>query len=97
MNIQFSDKIWFWRGPAPWYFVSVPEKDSIELKAILSSVTYGWGMIPVTARIGKTEWATAMFPKDGRYILPIKTTVRKAEKLDEGDEVRVQIEVGGAS
>lgn len=93
MNFEFSGTIWFWRGPAPWYFVTVPEKQSSELKAILSSVTYGWGMIPVKAWIGKTEWKTAMFPKDGRYIVPIKTTVRRAEKLDEGNEVAIRIEV----
>ena len=93
MNFEFSGEIWFWRGPAPWYFVTVPEKQSHELKAIMGSVTYGWGMIPVKAWIGKTEWKTAMFPKEGRYIVPIKTTVRRAEKLEEGDEVSIRIEV----
>jgi hypothetical protein len=56
-------------------------------------VTYGWGMIPVHARIGETGWKTARFPKDGRYLLPIKAGVRDAEELDEGDEVAVRIEV----
>ena len=93
MNIEFEGIIWFWRGPAPWYFVTVPEKQSEELKAILGFVTYGWGMIPATVRIGRTGWATAMFPKDGRYIVPIKASVRKAENLEEGDTVKVQLEV----
>ena len=93
MNIEFSDKIWYWRGPAPWFFVTVPAKQSLELKAILGFVTYGWGMIPAKVRIGKTEWQTSLFPKDGRYIVPIKARVRKAENLEEGDDVTVQLEV----
>jgi hypothetical protein len=49
-------------------------------------------MIPVTARIGKTEWKTSLFPKDGRYILPVKASVRKAESLEEGASVAVRLE-----
>ena len=93
MNIEFNGEIWFWHGPAPWYFVTVPEKESHDLHAISGVVTYGWGMIPVTARIGKTEWKTSLFPKDGRYIVPLKMSIRKAEKLDEGDEVTIRLEV----
>ena len=93
MNIEFDGEIWYWRGPAPWYFVTVPAKQSGDLKDILGFVTYGWGMIPVNARIGKTEWKTSLFPKDGRYIVPIKASVRRAENLEEGDKVTVRLEV----
>jgi hypothetical protein len=93
MNIEFNGEIWFWRGPAPFYFVTVPEEQSLNLKVISGIVTYGWGMIPVHARIGKTEWKTSLFPKDGRYIVPIKDMVRIAENLGDGDTVTVQLEV----
>ncbi|MBP8000608.1 MAG: DUF1905 domain-containing protein [Chloroflexi bacterium] len=93
MNIEFNGKIWFWKGPAPWYFVTVPEEQCGELKAISSFVTYGWGMIPVHVRIGQTRWQTSLFPKDGLYIVPIKAHVRKTEKLEAGDEVTVYLEV----
>jgi hypothetical protein len=93
MLIEFKDKIWYWRGPAPWYFLTVPEEQSEDLKAILGLVTYGWGMIPVVVRIGKTEWQTSLFPKDGRYIVPIKASVRKAENLEAGDEATIRVEV----
>ena len=93
MEIEFSGKIWFWRGPSPWYFVNVPAKQSRILKEIAGFVTYGWGMIPVEVRIGKTVWKTALWPKDGRYIVPIKASVRNAEDLEEGDKVTVLLEV----
>jgi hypothetical protein len=93
MNIEFDGKIWFWKGPAPWYFVTVPEEQCRDLKAVSGLVTYGWGMIPVEVRIGKTGWKTSLFPKDGRYIVPIKASVQKAEKLEEGDTVTIRLEV----
>ena len=94
MNLEFTGRIWFWKGPAPFYFVTVPPQQSGELKGIAGFVTYGWGMIPVTAQIGKTEWKTSLFPKDGLYILPIKDKVRKVEQLAEDNEVTVRLVVG---
>lgn len=94
MNLNFNGEIWFWKGPAPWYFVTVPEEQCHDLKAISGIVTYGWGMIPVTVRIGKTAYKTSLWPKDGRYIVPIKASVRKAENIEEGDTVTIQLEVG---
>jgi len=93
MIVEFNGQIWFWHGPAPWYFVTVPENQSHDLKAILGFVTYGWGMIPANVRIGKTVWKTSLFPKDGRYIVPIKASVRKVENLEVGDNVTVRLEV----
>jgi len=93
MRIELRGPIWHWRGPAPFYFVTVPDDDSRELKAVSGAVTYGWGMIPVTARIGSTTWKTSLFPKDGRYLVPVKDAVRRAETLAEGDEVGVVLEV----
>jgi hypothetical protein len=93
MKLEFSNEIWYWKGPAPWYFVTVPEEESADIKAISQVVTYGWGMIPVTARIGKTEWTTSLFEKDGCYIVPIKASVRATANLSEGDIVAVQLTV----
>ena len=93
MQIEFSGRILFWRGPAPWFFVAVPEVQSREIQAISRLVTYGWGVIPVHVRIGKTEFQTSLFPKDGLYLVPIKASVRKAEHLEEGDNVTLKLEV----
>lgn len=93
MNVQFSGIIFNWRGPSPYFFVAVPAEESDYLKSISSAVTYGWGMVPVTAQIGETVWTTSLFPKDGRYLLPLKDKIRHAEKLAEGDEILVRLEV----
>lgn len=93
MQIEFTGRVIFWRGPAPYFFVAVPESSSRDIKSISNLVTYGWGVIPVRAQIGGTEFETSLFPKDGRYLLPLKVVVRKAENLAEGDEVTVRMEV----
>ena len=92
-SFEFSGQIWYWRGPAPFHFVTVPDRQSEEIKDISGFVTYGWGMIPVEVRIGRTDWETALWPKDGLYIVPIKDSVRKAEKLELGDTVAIRLEV----
>ena len=50
-------------------------------------------MIPVTAQIKGTRWTTSLYPKDGRYVLPVKTWVRAAERLELGDTVTVRLTV----
>jgi hypothetical protein len=92
MRIEFTGAVFVWRGPAPFFFVAVPEAESEEVRAIASTVTYGWGMIPVRVRIGGTEWRTSLFPKEGRYLVPLKDAVRRAEGIGEGDEVEVRVE-----
>lgn len=94
MKIKFQGDMIEWRGPSPFYFVPVPEVPSKKIKAIAAQLTYGWGVIPVLGKIGKTEFSTALIPKDGLYYLPIKNSVRFAEKLEVGAEVSVSISVG---
>lgn len=95
MELQFSGKVWFWRGPSPFYFVSVPDELCSEVRDAAEVVSYGWGMVPVTARIGGTEWSTALFPKDGSYAVPIKAAVRAHEAILEGDLVAVRLTING--
>jgi hypothetical protein len=94
MDLRFEGELWFWRGPAPWHFVTVPDEECAELEAAASMVSYGWGMVPVTAQIGGTRWATSLWPKDGGYIVPVKAAVRRAERLELGDDVEVRLHVG---
>lgn len=93
MDLEFSGEVWSWRGPSPYHFITVPEEECGELQAASALVTYGWGMIPVDARIGQTGWKTSLFPKDGRYIVPVKDAVRKAEGLAVGHMVTVRLAV----
>jgi len=93
VELEFSGELWFWRGPAPWYFVTVPVKESGVLQSRAGHTSYGWGVLPVQARIGDTEWETSLFPKDARYLVPVKARVRAVEQLEEGDSVTVTLTV----
>jgi hypothetical protein len=94
MNLKFSAEVIYWRGPAPFYFVPVTEAQSAKIKAEAPRLTYGWGVIPVTVKIGKTEFTTSLFPKNGIYLVPIKNAVRFAENLDVDDKIVVEIFFG---
>ena len=94
LDLDVSGAVWKWRGPAPYYFVTVPAEQSAQLRDVARAVTYGWGMVPVRARIGGTEWRTSLWPKDGGYVLPLKDVVRRAEQLDEGDVVTARLSLG---
>jgi hypothetical protein len=91
MDLEFSGEIIHWRGPAPFHFVAVPDEPSAAIEAVSAIVSYGWGAIPVTARVGGTEFTTSLFPRDERYLVPIKAAVRRAERLVLGDQVTVRL------
>jgi hypothetical protein len=93
VELSFDGPIWYWRGPSPFHFVTVPEEEAMAIHAIAGQVTYGWGMIPATVRIGDTEYTTALWPKDGGYIVPIKQVVRDAEQIDVDDVVGVELSI----
>ena len=44
-------------------------------------------------RIGATEWETSLLPKNGGYVLPVKSAVRERECVGKGDAVTVAMTV----
>lgn len=95
MIFSFEGEIFYWRGPAPYLFVAMPEEQSRDLKSISAQVSYGWGVIPVRVQVGATVWQTSLFPKDGRYLVPLRVSVQKAENLHQGQRISLALEVGG--
>lgn len=93
VEMEFTAEVWFWRGPAPHHFRTVPDDNCGEVEVISPLVSYGWGMIPVTAQVGCTEWATSLFPKNGGYIVPIKADVRRVEGINVDDAVTIRLSI----
>ena len=91
MEFVFSANVWEWRGPAPYHFVAVPEDIAAEIKEMASAVTYGWGMIPVSGKIGNTSFTTSLWAKNGTYAVPLKDAVRKAEGISIDDTVSIEL------
>lgn len=91
MHYSWQGELFEWRGPSPFHFIALPDADSDDIRDVAKEVTYGWGVIPVRVRIGATEWTTSLFPKEGRYLVPVKDKVRRAEHLSATDRVAVQM------
>ena len=92
--IVFEAAIIEWRGPAPFLFASVPDEHVGAIRYAAMTESDGWGVVPVVARVGNSEFATSLFPRDGSYLLPIKVAIQKAERVGLGDKVMVRMRVG---
>jgi Domain of unknown function (DUF1905) len=88
MEWTFTGEVIEWRGPAPYLFVAMRPEESQDLKEAARGLTY-WGQVPVHVTIGDTEFTTALFPKDGRYLVPVKVAVQRAEAIEQGAVVEV--------
>lgn len=94
--IAFTSPLWIWTGQAAgrWYFLTVPEAQSAEIKAHGLGSPRGFGSVRVEARIGEVTWRTSVFPqKKGTFILPVKADVRRRAGAAAGDEVLVSLEL----
>jgi Domain of unknown function (DUF1905) len=92
-RIAFDGEIVSWRGPAPFLFVPVPDALVGEVAYAARQASYGWGCVPVTARIGATDFTTSLFPRGETYMLPVKVAVQRAEQIGLGDVVAVAMRI----
>ncbi|PBQ34920.1 hypothetical protein CNR22_15400 [Sphingobacteriaceae bacterium] len=93
MKYAFSEKVWQHSSPGGWYFVSLPKEMSKEIRDILGSQEEGWGRLKAIARIGNSEWKTAIWfdSKRKTYLLPLKTEIRRKENIDLENQIDVVI------
>ncbi|HET9895685.1 MAG TPA: DUF1905 domain-containing protein [Streptosporangiaceae bacterium] len=88
MEWAFTGEVIEWRGPAPYLFVAMTPEDSEDLKEAARGLIY-WGQVPVRVTIGDSGFTTALFPRGGRYLVPVKAAVQRAEAIGEGAVVDV--------
>lgn len=80
--------MWRYQGESPWHFVYVPLKISQQIRDMKRAGKNG--LVRIKATIGDTSWTTTLFPtKEGPYLIAIKSEVRTAEVLDEGDKIKI--------
>ena len=94
VQFKFETKLIEWRGPAPFVYAPVPKEHVEELRRVAKAVSYGWGCVPVEAKIGGTSFTTSLFPKDDTYLLPLKIAVRRKTNVTVGDKVSVVMTLG---
>jgi hypothetical protein len=91
MKIQYHFSGNAYRHEFGWYLISLPNDISEEIRTNFKSEEEGWGRLKASAKIGNTEWKTAIWyaAKNGCYLLPIKAEVRKKEKLNMDEVLHV--------
>jgi hypothetical protein len=84
IKYEFSANIWQNSAPGGWYFVSLPLELSNEIRGNLQRQEEGWGRLKAIAKIGNSEWSTAIWfdTKHNTYLLPIKADIRRHEKIE---------------
>ena len=92
--IDFDAVIIEWRGPAPFLFAAIPDEHVGAVRYAAMTASYGWGVVPVVARVGGTHFTTSLFPREGGYLLPVKVAVQRAEGVGLGDHIAVSLRVG---
>ena len=89
--------LWIWKGSdaaGRWYFITVPEEQSDDIRAHAFGNPRGFRSVKVEARIGDVVWRTSVFPlNSGGYLLPVKAEVRRQAGIGAGDEVTVELEL----
>lgn len=94
MDVTIEGDVFEWRGPAPFHFVRVPDAEAEAIRELSTIVSYGWGVIPVRGWVGRTEFTTSLFPRDGGYLVPLKDAVRRAEGVAIDDRVAIRLRIG---
>lgn len=97
MSYRFTTPVWQTKGNTPWFFISVPPAMADEIDQRTEGRQGGFGSVKVSVRIGETTWTTSVFPsKEAEtYILPVKKSVRVAERLGEGTAAEVELSIVG--
>lgn len=92
LTFDFDATTWEWTGKAAWTFVTLPVETAQDIR-YFSGPRRGFGSIRVEATLGNSRWKTSIFPDSKRnsFLLPLKSAVRKAEKIRTGDTVRVNL------
>lgn len=90
-SVEFSAELFAWKGEGSWHFVRLPLEAAEDLRDLATGPPRGFGSIRVSVRLGGSAWATSVFPdkESGAFVLPVKKPVRLAERIEDGDLVRV--------
>ncbi len=95
ITYKFQNTLWQHNGVSGWHFVTLPQRLSTEIRELFQKEEQGWGRLPVMALIGDTTWATAIWfdTKNNRYLLPLKSEIRKKKNIQVGDTLFIRLKI----
>lgn len=94
-KFSFTSEVWLYPGMSGWHFMTIDKTRTKEINALFGHAKRGWGSLPVTVKIGKSEWKTSIFhdTKSGTYLLAVKALIRKQEKISTGDKIKANVSI----
>lgn len=95
MKCSVRGELWKYEGAAGWCFVTLSKALSAKIRKGHAEAEEGWGRLKAQVTIGKTSWKTSIWfdTKRDAYLLPVKTQIRKTEKLAIGSKIAATIEI----
>ena len=93
IKYQFSATLWKSKGQGAWYFVTLPQHYSTEIRSQLQWQEEGWGRMKAYVHLGDLSWNTSIWfdSKSQSYVLPIKSDIRKKLTLKENDLLKITL------
>jgi len=94
-RFTFTTTLWNTESMNAWVFVSLPADQSADIRDLTDGLRTGFGSQRVLVSINESRWATSIFPESatGRFVLPVKKAIRRAEGIDVGDTATVTVEL----
>jgi hypothetical protein len=85
----------FWsNGEGGSHFISLPEAESLEIRAHAFMNPRGFRSVRVECTVGDIIWRTSVFPqKSGGYFLPVKIDVCRRAGLVAREDVTVKLDL----
>ena len=92
---KFTATVWKYERPNGWYFASVPQDQSKEIRRLHHDSEEGWGRLKSEVSINKSTWSTSIWfdTKHDCFLVPVKALVRKKEGITDGSEVQFSLKI----
>lgn len=96
VKYEFFAKVWHYSstgGMGGWWIVCIPKEMTKEIRENFKFLEEGWGRLKIMAKIGNSQWATAIWfdTKLETYLLPLKAEIRKKENIEIDKDVEIII------
>jgi hypothetical protein len=93
--IRVTAPLQYWsNGEGGSHFMTLPEQESLEIRAHAFMNPRGFRSVRVECTIGDVTWRTSVFPqKAGGYFLPVKIDVCRRSGIVAGEDVTVDLEL----
>lgn len=90
---EFSAETWQHGATGGWHFVTLPVEISTEIRTHFKWQEEGWGRLKARAKIGSSEWDTAIWfdTKRSSYLLPLKAVIRKKEGIEVNQTIQITL------